>query len=55
MLIFAIAAVITIAWIIESFTVGRGFISTYLAPVAIVGLLVLAFWPDSSKGRGRGR
>jgi hypothetical protein len=55
MLIYAVAVLITIAWIIESFTVGRGFVSTYLAPIAIAGLLVVAFLRDNNSGKGCGQ
>jgi hypothetical protein len=57
MFIYAVTVVITIAWIIESCTVGRGFGSTYLAPVAIIGNLVLAFGliRDDKNRRGRER
>lgn len=57
MLIYAVAVLITIAWIIESFTVGRGFVSAYVAPVAIIGNFVLAFglMRDNKSGKGRGR
>jgi hypothetical protein len=33
----------SVAWFIEAFSHGRGFVSTYLAPVAIVGNLFGAF------------
>ena len=55
MLIYAVAVLITIAWIIESFTVGRGFVSAYLAPIAIAGLLVVAFLRDNNSGKSGGR
>ncbi len=36
------SGVLAAAWLVEAFVVGRGFISTYLAPVAIVGIFVSA-------------
>ena len=39
-LLWAVSAALSVAWLIEASTVGRGFISTYLAPFAIVGNLV---------------
>ena len=41
--IWALAAAVSVAWFVEAFTVGRGFISRYLAPFGIVGNLVGAF------------
>jgi hypothetical protein len=41
--IWALAAAISVAWFVEAFAVGRGFISRYLAPFGIVGNLVGAF------------
>jgi len=41
--IWALAAAVSVAWFVEAFTVGRGFISKYLAPFGIVGNLVGAF------------
>jgi hypothetical protein len=38
-LCWAVSAVLSVAWLVEAFMVGRGFISTYLAPFAIVGNL----------------
>ena len=38
--IWALSAMLAVAWFFEAFTEGRGFISTYLAPFAIVGNLV---------------
>jgi hypothetical protein len=41
--IWALSAAIGVAWLVEAFTLGRGFISTHLAPFAIVGNLVGLF------------
>jgi hypothetical protein len=41
--IWAVSFAVTIAWLIEAFAVGRGFISTYLAPLAIIGNLLGVF------------
>jgi hypothetical protein len=38
-LCWAVSAVLSVAWLVEAFMVGRGFISSYLAPFAIVGNL----------------
>ena len=43
LVIWALSAALALAWFVESFTVGRGFISTYLAPLAIIGNLVGVF------------
>jgi hypothetical protein len=56
--IWAMAAAVSVAWFVEAFTVGRGFISRYLAPFGIVGNLVGAFmiWKlreDPSSGADR--
>ena len=53
--IWALSAMLAVAWFFEAFTEGRGFISTYLAPFAIVGNLVSMplIWrgvPGSSPG-----
>jgi hypothetical protein len=62
--IWALAAAVSVAWFVEAFTVGRGFVSRYLAPFGIVGNLVGAFliWrlrgnpsPDSSDRARTGR
>jgi hypothetical protein len=62
--IWALAAAISVAWFVEAFVVGRGFISRYLAPFGIVGNLVGAFMirklrpdpsPNSSGEAGTGR
>src|SRR6266568_6519011 len=37
---WVLSLVLSIAWLIEALTIGRGFISTYLAPFAIVGNVV---------------
>ena len=39
-LVWALSAMLAVVWLVEAFTVGRGFVSTYLAPFAIVGNLV---------------
>jgi hypothetical protein len=41
--IWAVSAAIGVAWLVEAFTIGLGFISTHLAPFAIVGNLVGLF------------
>ena len=41
--IWALSAALAVAWLIEAHSVGRGFVSTYLAPFAIVGNLFGAF------------
>jgi len=41
--IWAASAAIGVAWLVEAFTSGMGFISTHLAPFAIVGNLVGLF------------
>jgi len=38
-LIWALSGMLAVAWLVEGFTVGRGFISTYLAPIAVIGNL----------------
>ena len=38
--VWALSATLTVAWLVEALSEGRGFISTYLAPFAIVGNLV---------------
>jgi hypothetical protein len=38
-----IALLLSLAWLIESLTVGRGFVSTYLAPIAIAGNIASPF------------
>jgi hypothetical protein len=38
--VFAISVAVVIAWNVEAWTSGRGFVSTYLAPVAAAGLFV---------------
>ena len=38
--LWALSMALALAWLVEANTVGRGFISTYLAPFAIVGNLV---------------
>jgi hypothetical protein len=43
MVFFAVSAVLSVAWFIEAFTRGRGFVSKYLAPIAIVGNLLGSF------------
>jgi predicted membrane chloride channel (bestrophin family) len=49
-LCWAFSAMLTVAWLIEAFTVGRLFISTYLAPFAIVGIVVGVFLMRKSAG-----
>jgi hypothetical protein len=39
----AVSFALAVAWKVEAEVVGRGFISTYLAPLAIVGNLLGAF------------
>jgi hypothetical protein len=51
--VWALSAMLAVVWLVEAFTVGRGFVSMYLAPFAIVGNLVGMFLmrkrPDSSR------
>jgi len=49
-LCWALSAIVAVAWFIEAFTVGRRFISTYLAPLAIVGNVVGVFLIRKSQG-----
>jgi hypothetical protein len=41
--IWVLSALLAVAWFVEAFTVGRGFVSRYLAPVAIAGNLLGVF------------
>jgi hypothetical protein len=41
--IWALSAVLAVAWFVEAFSSGRGVVSRYLAPVAIVGNLLGVF------------
>jgi hypothetical protein len=43
--------VLSLAWVWESVTCGRCFISVYLAPVVIVGNLAMAVWRTISDSR----
>lgn len=43
LMIWAVSAAIGVAWLVEALTIGMGFISTHLAPIAIVGNLVGLF------------
>jgi len=49
-LCWALSAIVAIAWFIEALTVGRRFISTYLAPLAIIGTVVGVFLMRKSSG-----
>ena len=40
---WTLSFLLSVAWLIESFTRGRGFVSTYLAPVAILGNILGVF------------
>ena len=42
-LVWALSAALSVAWLVEVFTVGRGFISIYLAPIAVIGNLFSVF------------
>ena len=43
--LWALSATLAVVWFVEAFTEGRGFVSTYLAPFAIIGNLVgAAMW-----------
>jgi hypothetical protein len=35
-----IGSIVAIAWVVEAQTIGRGFISTYLAPFAFIPLFI---------------
>jgi hypothetical protein len=47
--LWIVSLIISIAWLAESITRGRGFISTYLAPVAITGNVAAVFLIRSGK------
>jgi len=47
--LWIVSLVISIAWLAESITKGRAFISTYLAPIAIAGNIAAAFLIRSGK------
>lgn len=34
---------VTLAWVLEAFFAGRGIVSTYLAPLALIALTLAAF------------
>lgn len=38
--IWGVATAVAVAWLVEAFTVGRGFVSTYLAPISFCGTLL---------------
>ncbi len=40
--LFVLGSLVTMAWVVEAVAVGRGFISTYLAPLAFVPLIASA-------------
>jgi predicted anti-sigma-YlaC factor YlaD len=40
--LWALGSLVAVAWLVEAFTVGRGFVSTYLAPLAFGPLVVAA-------------
>jgi len=42
-MMWAASALLAVAWLLEAFTRGRGFISTYLAPFAIAGTMFAAY------------
>jgi ABC-type Fe3+ transport system permease subunit len=42
---------VALAWFLEAFLVGRGVVSTYLAPIAFVVPIVVAIYSWRSKGR----
>jgi hypothetical protein len=47
---------LSIAWLIEAYTVGRGFISMYLAPGIIVGNLIGSYrlvWLERQRKRAK--
>jgi hypothetical protein len=49
-LCWALSAMLAVAWFIEAITVGRRFMSTYLAPFAILGNVVGVFLMRKSRG-----
>lgn len=46
-----VGTLVALAWFIESATLGRGFISTYLAPFAFGPLLIAALMHINEKRR----
>jgi len=48
--LWALSAILAVAWLVEAFTKGRGFVSTYLAPFAILGNLAGMFLMWSAGG-----
>lgn len=46
-----VGTVVAVAWFIESITLGRGFISTYLAPFAFGPLFIAAVMQMNEKRR----
>ena len=42
-IVWLVSVVMTVAWIVESLTVGSRFVSTYLAPIAIAGSIASTF------------
>jgi hypothetical protein len=47
--LWIVSLIISIAWLAESITRGRAFISTYLAPIAIAGNIAAVFLIGSRK------
>jgi hypothetical protein len=48
-----VGSIIAVAWFIEATTLGRGFISTYLAPFAFGPLLIAALMGMNEKKRAK--
>ena len=44
-----IGSIVAVAWLIEAITIGKGFISTYLAPFAFGPLIIAAFMKRAEK------
>jgi hypothetical protein len=43
LVLWAFSAGLTVAWAVEALTYGRGVISKYVAPFAVIGNIVAAF------------
>jgi len=41
--LLGLGAGISLAWVLEAFIVGRGAVSTYLAPVGLIALMLATF------------
>lgn len=47
-----IGTLVAVAWVVESTTRGRGFISTYLAPFAFGPLIIAGFMKRAERSKG---